>query len=353
MPMTDLIAATERVLSTDRSSLLYGAREGFAPLREIVAQKSERLESLAVTADEVIITNGSSQAIAMTAQAFLDRGDSILIDEASWGVRVFKGFGVRAHPVRWDGDGPVIEDVESGIVAAASEGKPIKMFYTIPNFQNPIGITTSADRRRSVLDLAGRHGFLILEDDAYVELRFEGSHIPSYYELDANRSKVVRAGTFSKILGAGVRLGWAMASPELLSTLLMFKLDLGANPFTSRIVAEYMRLHMFDHIADLIASYRSKRDLMLSGLSNGLGPDASWSSPDGGFFVWLRLAEGISAERLQDACASRGVAVWLGSQFRWDGKDDRHIRLSYSFATPGEIEEGVDVLCEEARKLDR
>jgi 2-aminoadipate transaminase len=192
---------------------------------------------------------------------------------------------------------------------------------------------------------------VILEDDAYVELRFEGSHLPSYYELDESRSRVVRAGTFSKIFGAGIRLGWTMASGELLSALMNYKLDGGASPFSSRILAEYMRGHMFDHIDDLIAVYRNKRDVMVQGLQKGLGSDATWSQPEGGFFIWLELPEGAIADEVRVSCGKRGVAVWSGAQFRWDGHDDRHVRLSYSFATPKEIEEGVAILCEEIRNL--
>ena len=156
MPMDDLIAAAGRVLSTDRTALLYGDRQGYAPLRELVAHKAMRLESLEVDPDDVLITNGSGQAIAMTAQALVDRGDWILMDEASWGVRVFKGFGTNVFSVRWDGDGPIIADVEAGVAAARDHGKQIKMFYTIPNFQNPLGITASVERRKAVLDLAIR-----------------------------------------------------------------------------------------------------------------------------------------------------------------------------------------------------
>ncbi|MCY3800299.1 MAG: PLP-dependent aminotransferase family protein [Chloroflexi bacterium] len=347
MPMDDLIAAAGRVLSTDRTALLYGDRQGYAPLRKLVAHKALRLESLEVRPDDVLITNGSGQAIAMTAQALVDRGDWILMDEASWGVRVFKGFGTNVFSVRWDGDGPIIADVEAGVAAARDHGKRIKMFYTIPNFQNPLGITAGVERRKAVLDLAIEHGFLILEDDAYVELRFEGSHIPSYYQLDESRSQVLRAGTFSKIFGAGIRLGWTMSSPELLSALTHYKLDGGTSPFSSRILTEYMRGHMFEHIDELIDVYRDKRDVMIGGLQKGLGSRASWSQPEGGFFVWVSLPEGASAENVCAACARRGVSVWNGAQFRWDGRDDSHIRLSYSFATLDEIEEGVTVLCEE------
>ena len=351
MPVRELAAAAARVLSSDRAALLYGPRDGFAGLKQVVVEKTAALERLRVTPDDLIVTNGSSQAIAMSAQAILDRGDPILIDEFSWGVRIFSGFGATMLPVRYDRHGPIPEDLEAGVAAADAMGRRVKMFYTLPNFQNPMGVTTSVERRLAVLEIAARHGFPILEDDAYFELRFEGEHLPSYFELDESRSMVIRTGTFSKILGAGVRLGWAMAPRDLLRVLLLYKLDLGASPFTSRIVAEYMREHMLEHIDELVGVYRRKRDTMLDGLESGLEGLASWDRPEGGFFVWVRLPAGGDAREVDLACETRGVAIWTGADFDPAGADARHARLCYSFATPEEIERGVATFCDVVRAL--
>ena len=159
MPIADLAAAVQTVLDGDRTALLYGARDGYRPLRQVVADKTNHMETLQITADDVLITTGAAQAIGLAAQAFLDRGAPMLIDEASWGTLVFNAFDPLATPVRWDEHGPIIADIERAL-DALPDGERMRLFYTIPNFQNPMGTTTILQRRRQVLDLARRHRFL-------------------------------------------------------------------------------------------------------------------------------------------------------------------------------------------------
>ncbi len=352
MPIDDLSTAVDTVLAGDRSALLYGARDGYDPLRQVVADKTNLMETLQITPDDVIIATGASQAVGLTAQAFVDRGAAILIDEASWGSLVFRGFGVNAIPVRWDDRGPIIADLDRGI-AGLEPGERIRAFYTIPNFQNPMGFTASLERRQQVVELAQRHGFLILEDDAYFELRFDGEQIPSYFELDETRSHVVRTGTFSKILGAGVRLGWAIGPPNILQAMMLYKFDLGSSPFMSRIVAEYMGTHLQAHVTELRGVYRGKRDAMLHALEAGLGGVATWNRPDGGFFIWVKLPAGVDSTQVERESMTRGVDIWPGSAFRMDEEEDGHVRLAYSFETPEKIREGVAIFSDVVRDLHR
>jgi 2-aminoadipate transaminase len=352
MPIDDLSTAVGTVLAGDRAALLYGARDGYHPLRQVVADKTNRMETLQITDDDVIITTGASQAIGLASQAFVDRDSTILIDEASWGSLVLRGFGGNPIPVRWDDRGPIIADIEQGI-AGLEPGQRIRLFYTIPNFQNPMGFTASLERRKQVVQLAQRHGFLILEDDAYFELRFEGEQLPSYYELDQSRSHVVRTGTFSKILGAGVRLGWAIGPPDILQAMMLYKFDLGSSPFMSRIVAEYMGTHLQEHVAELRGVYRGKRDAMLEALQAGLGGVATWNRPDGGFFIWVKLPDGVDSTEVERESMARGVDIWPGSAFRMDGAEDGHVRLAYSFETPEKIREGVAIFSEVVHDLHK
>ena len=352
MPVDDLALAVQTVLAGDRSALLYGARDGYHPLRQLVVDKTSRMESLRITPDDVIITSGASQAVGLAAQAFVDRGATILIDEASWGTLIFRHFGVNAVPLRWDDRGPIIEDIERG-VAGLEPGQRIRLLYTIPNFQNPMGFTASLERRRQVVELAQRHGFLILEDDPYFELRFAGDHLPSYYELDHTRGHVVRTGTFSKILGAGVRLGWAIGPPDILRAMMLYKFDLGSSPFMSRIVTEYMGTHLQTHVAELCRVYQGKRDAMLEALRQGLGDVATWRRPDGGFFVWVKLPHELDSSQVERESMARGVDVWPGAALRMDGHEDGHVRLAYSLETPEKIREGVAIFSEVVRELHR
>ncbi len=342
MPLAELGDAAKAVIGNDVSALLYGEAKGYAPLRELLVEKTARLENMSITLENLIITNGAAQALGLLATALLDAGDRMLIDEASWGAEFFGGFDVERIPVRWDEDGPILSDIEK----ACRQG-PIKLAYTIPTFQNPMGRTATTARRRALLELARHYGFLIAEDDAYYELRFAGQRVPSIYQL-ARGNGVVRVGTFSKILGAGTRLGWAMADPATIDTLTLHKYDLGASPFTCRIVAEYMQTRMFDHIEALQAAYLAKRDCLLGVLDSRLaGSPFIYSRPEGGFFSWLRLGGGISAQEVEAAMAAKGVDVWAGSWFRHDQREDGCVRISYSFADIDEIEAGAELLCEE------
>jgi 2-aminoadipate transaminase len=345
-PVRRLAGSAQRVLESDPGALLYGAGQGYLPLREIVCRKTNRLEELALESDQVLITNGAAQALGLLATALIDPGDTVLIDEVSWGAGFFKGFGADLQPVRWDEYGPLPQDIE-----AAWRRRRVKVFYTIPTFQNPLGVTASLERRRQILDLADRHGFLIAEDDAYYELRFAGERVPSLFELSGG-NRVVRTGTFSKILGAGTRLGWAMADRKTIDLLAAHKYDLGASPFTSRIVADFMQRHMFAHIRRLQRVYRVKRDALLAVFEAELADlPVNWSRPEGGFFCWLQLPPGCSGERVEQVVAQQGVDVWAGSWFRSDGHDDNCLRIAYSFATLDQIREGAEIFCRELRGL--
>ncbi len=344
-PLAWLAGSAARVLESDPGALLYGPGQGHLPLREVIGAKVRRLEALSVDPEQLLITNGAAQALGLLATALLDPGDAVLIDEVSWGAGFFNGFGADLHPVRWDDDGPLLRDIED-----ACRQRRVKAFYTIPTFQNPLGGSATLERRLRVLELAARYGFLIAEDDAYYELRFEGERVPSLFELAGGKG-VVRTGTFSKILGAGARLGWAMADRETVGLLAAHKYDLGASPLTSRIVTDFMRRHMFAHIRRLQRVYRGKRDALLEVFDQELAnAPVEWSRPQGGFFCWLRLPEGVSAVACESALAQHGVDVWAGSWFRPDGSDDNCLRVAYSYADLEQIRSGAEIICRELRR---
>lgn len=350
LPIENLSSAIRQTLNTDQSALLYGDLEGYYPLRQVVVNKTDRLEALRIEADNVIITAGSSQAIGLAAQVFLNRASTMLIDEATWGAQLFRLFGPKWIPIRWDSKGPIMSDIERGL-SDVDSNEPVRLFYTTPNFQNPMGITASLQRRKEIIALAQKHRFLILEDDAYGELRFAEEILPSYYELDETRSHVIRTGTFSKILGPGVRLGWAIGPQEILKTMLEYKFDLGSSPFMSRIVAQYMGTHLETHVAYLCTIYRRKRDAMLEALEHGLGNIATWSHPEGGFFVWVKLPGTLNSKVVERETMARGVDIWPGSAFRMDEREDGHIRLAYSLESVEKIREGVGIFSDVVREL--
>lgn len=347
-PLTDLVTATAEALEKEgREALTYGAFPGYDGLRDLACAKFQKYEGAAVSRDEVLVTNGSSQALGIIADAFLDVGD-VVVSEAptfSGTLSIFRRHGVEVQGIPLDDSGMRVDALAACLERLASQGRRPKLIYTIDTFQNPAGPTLSLERRRELLRLADQHGTLVVEDDAYGELRFEGEPAPSLYALDGSGLSI-RTGTLSKILGAGVRLGWIIAHPDVIQRLVPFKQDWGTNPFVSRVATYYLRNHLYEHVEELIAVYRRKRDVMLAGLQDGLGESAKWNRPEGGFFTWLRLPEGTDTVRLADLAAERQVSYASGPGFFPDGSGAEYVRLSYSYAALDAIAEGTGRLCE-------
>jgi 2-aminoadipate transaminase len=224
------------------------------------------------------------------------------------------------------------------------QGRRCKLIYTIVNFQNPAGPSQSLRRRRELIGLAHEYDTLILEDDAYGELRFEGETLPPLFALDQG-GRVIRAGTLSKILGAGVRLGWLCAPPAMIPAFQSFLFGGGVNPFMSRVATYYLREHLEPHVRLLIDVYRAKRDAMLAGLDELLGgTEAIVSRPEGGFFLWLRLPRGVDQGRLATRAGEAGVQYTPGPVFYANGGGQEFIRLAFSYEPPDRCYEGARLL---------
>jgi 2-aminoadipate transaminase len=349
-PYNELAAATSEVLHTDGAeALTYGDAQGFAPLRALIARKYQHYEGLTVDPSQIVVTNGSSDAIRLVCDALLVPGDTVLIEAPTFSgsLRTLQGHGADLVGLPMDGDGIIVAEMERVIERERAAGKRPKLLYTIPTFQNPAGSTMPRDRREALLAVAARTGLVVLEDDAYGDLRCEGEFVPSLFALDQS-GVVVRTGTLSKILGAGLRTGWLVAQPALVQAVLRVKYDGGTNPFVTRVATAYLRDHIEEHVAELIAIYRAKRDAMLESLEEHVGREegAWWSRPAGGFFIWVRLPASVDPAELADACAARGVAYVPGPAFfsNWQAdwpEADRFIRLAFSYAQPDEIREGI------------
>jgi 2-aminoadipate transaminase len=299
----------------------------------------------------VIVTNGSSHALALAAELLVDVGDPVIVEAPTFSGTLYnlRRFGPELIGVSLDDEGIRTDEVEDRLKDLARQGRRAKLIYTIVNFQNPAGMTQSLRRRTELLDLADKYDTMILEDDAYGELRYDGEPIRSLFGLDRS-NRVMRAGTLSKILGAGVRLGWLLAPKELIPKLGTLKNDGGTNPYMSRLATFYMRDHMIEHVDELRAIYHRKRDAMLERLYAGLGDTAKISRPDGGFFIWIRLPEGTDPFRLLELASERRIGYVPGPAFFPDGATgSEYIRLAFSFATVESIREGTDLLCETIR----
>lgn len=351
LPYAGLARATAEVLEREGpDALTYGGGQGYDGLRDLIVWKLARREGLAITRDEVFITNGSSQAINIIADTFVDPGDVVITEAPTFSATLgtLRRHGAEVHGIPLDDEGMRTDALEARLAELAARGRRPKLIYTIDVFHNPTGVTLSAQRRRELLRLAEQHGVLVVEDEAYGDLRYEGEAVPSLYALDRS-GLVLRCSTFSKILAAGVRLGYVVGHPDLIARLMPLKQDWGTNPFVSRVAAYYLREHLDEHVAELIAVYRRKRDAMLAGLERGLGSSASWSRPAGGFFVWLRLPDGTDNAKLAELAAERQVSYVSGAGFFPDGSGTDFIRLAFSYASVEDITEGIDLLAEAIR----
>ncbi|OQY25929.1 MAG: hypothetical protein B6I34_01050 [Anaerolineaceae bacterium 4572_32.1] len=358
LPVDELRHAADAVLRGPqaRLALQYGPEQGPPALLDYLIEKLKREEELNLTRDNLMIVAGSTQAVDMIARLYAGRGGVVLVEAPTYhdSLSVFRDHGVDLRPVPLDGDGLIVGALAEHLEALRREGKSPRLLYTIPSFQNPSGVTLTPKRREAILELAREHDFLIVEDDVYRDLVFEGDVPPSFYALAHGRG-VLRIGSFSKILAAGLRLGWLIAAPEHIRRFARCgatQMSGGANPFAAHVVAEYCRAgHLEPHIAQLQEVYRRRCRVTLKALEAHMPPGVTWTHPRGGFFVWLTLPPGLKVGPLRETAAERGVLFVPGTGFFASGGGERNLRLAFSFVPPGEIERGVSILAQAIREM--
>ena len=352
-PYDGLVEATAQVMKAEGAAALsYGDYQGYRPLRELVCHKYELFEGLKVTPENILISNGSGHALALAFSAFVDVGDPIIIEAPTFSgtLHTIRRHGPEILGVPVDAEGMVTDAVREHLERLRREGRHCKLIYTIVNFQNPAGPSLSRRRRHELIELAHRYDTVILEDDAYGELRFEGEAHPSLYALDTG-GRVIRAGTLSKILGAGVRLGWLCAPRPLIPALQAFLYGGGVSPYMSRVATYYMRDHMAPHVATLVGVYRDKRDAMLRALWEVLeGTDVEISRPEGGFFIWIKLPSGTDPARLRELAVQARIQYSPGPAFFANGGGEEFIRLAFSYEPPARCYEGARLIAQAIRE---
>ena len=344
LPKMELIETLEGIFSgpDGNAALMYGDAAGFIGLREILTAKLKRWEGIDTTPAELLIVNGSNHGLAIVAQAFLNVGDTAICEAPTFmgGLRPLRQLQAKTHGIALDDDGMRIDLLESKLKELEDAGTPAKLVYTIPNFHNPAGVNLSLARRHRLAELADLHNFVILEDDAYGELRFSGDHIPAVYTM-ATPGRVVRSATLSKILSAGMRVGYLLAPEPVIARLNAMKLDGGASPFTNRLAAGYYARHGDGHVTSLIDVYRRKRDALVNGLEAAFAEiphlKPVWRVPNGGFFLWMRLPEGIDPVRVAKEAGDRGVAYVGGPAFFPDGSGREYVRLAWSMLSEADL----------------
>jgi 2-aminoadipate transaminase len=332
-----------------KPALQYGATEGYEPLREMIARHTSRYGIKAKT-ENVLITSGSQQALDLIGKLLINPGDRILIEAPTYlgALQAFNVYGADYVSVPSDVDGLRTDLLEKPLRSGP------KFMYVLPNFQNPGGTTLSESRRHELVKLADKFGIPIIEDDPYGQLRYEGQHLPPLVVLDRKNLRkdngysmgnVIYLSTFSKTLAPGLRLGWIIAPPEVITKLVQLKQgsDLHTSTFVQIVAHEVARDNFLDEHVKLIRRvYGERRDVMLAALKEFFPPEVTWTHPKGGLFLWVTLPEGMDSQSLFEAALSENVAFVPGDSFYANGDEGRrHFRLNFSNAQPEQIREGI------------
>jgi len=345
-PTAGLAAAADEALHDHARyavALQYGNAGGNPLLLAELGRKLEGEEGRPVGPGSLIMTNGSSQAIALVVQALANPGDVCLCEAPTFlgTIHHIRFQGVRTVPVSLDEEGLDVDALEGEIQRLEAAGTPPRFIYTIPTFNNPAGVTMSLARRRALLDVASRHGVPVIEDDAYRDLRFEGEPVPTLHALD-REGLVIRLGTFSKIVAPGVRLGFVLADPAVIERVLAFKAEGSTNGFASMVVGTFMRNGgLAAHIQTLRAAYRERRDTMYEALAREMPDGVTWTRTEGGFFLWLTIPSRADMIRVNARAAEERVVALAGTECFPDGRGVHNLRLSFSLQPPDRIAEGI------------
>jgi DNA-binding transcriptional MocR family regulator len=325
------------------AALQYGSGQGDPRLRERICEVMS-LEQIAASPDDVVVTVGSQQGLDIVSRVFLDPGDLVLAEGPSYvgALGTFAAAQAEVVHLPMDGDGLVPAVLAETLDRLDRAGRRAKFLYTVPNFHNPAGITLSPPRRPEIVALAERHDLLVLEDNPYGLLGFDGEALPALRSL--SESRVIYLGSFSKTFAPGLRVGWVLAPHAVREKLVLVSESQVLCPptFNQLAVAEYLTTQPWlDQVKVFRELYQERRDAMLDGLRSLMPSGCTWTRPDGGFYVWLTLPEGLDTKVMQPRAIHGRVAYVPGVGFYADGSGRRDMRLSYCYPEPDRIREGI------------
>jgi 2-aminoadipate transaminase len=353
-PAESLAALTSKMAAVGAAKALqYSPTEGMAATKECIAEVMAA-EGTPVHPEDLIVTTGGQQVIDLVCKTLVDPGDVVVAEGPTYpgAVPTFMSYEADVVQIAMDDDGMRIDELEATLDRLDAEGRRPKFIYTIPNFQNPGGVTMSLPRRRRLVEVARERELLVLEDNPYGMLRFEGEPLPTLHSLDHGEF-VIYLGTFSKILSPGVRLGWTTAPAPVLEKMNLGKqgADLCSPAFSQMFVATYFAHDRWqDYLHSLIDLYRRRRDTMLDALAEHFPREAVWTRPQGGLFIWATLPEYIDTTDLLALALSRNVAFVPGRAAYLDGRGGNSMRLNFSGVAEGDIREGIRRIGEVVRE---
>ncbi|MHB8114679.1 MAG: aminotransferase-like domain-containing protein, partial [Bellilinea sp.] len=324
--------------------------EGYLPLREMIARHASR-SGVQIRPNNILITSGSQQALDLIGKIFINHGDRLLVESPTYlgALQAWNQYGAEYVTVRTDDDGMVSEDIEQALRTGP------KFIYVLPNFQNPMGVTMSMERRVKLVEMADRYGVPLVEDDPYGQLRFEGENLPGVNVLDAQlhvqngryTGNVIYFSTFSKILSPGLRLAWMIAPDEVISKLALAKqgTDLHTATFNQVVAYEVSRHGFLDnHVKHICEVYSERRNVMLDSLAEYMPEGVTWTHPHGGLFLWVRVPESCDTTKMFPAAIRNKVAYVPGESFHPNGGGTNTMRLNFSYCKPATIVEGISRL---------
>ncbi|MCD1295146.1 aspartate aminotransferase [Methanocella sp. CWC-04] len=331
-------AAIKVLKESGESALQYSTTEGHYPLRQYISERYAK-KGVEVTPENIMIISGSQQGLDLIAKIMIDKGDKILVERPTYlaALQSFGMFQPEFRSVTLNEDG-----VDTAMLEKELNENRIKLFYSVPNFQNPTGITYSRQKREEVARIMQSHDTIFVEDNPYGEIRFMGEDQPSMKTY--LKEKTILLGSFSKIVSPGMRLGWICAEKDIMDKLVTAKQasDLHTNYFTQRVVYQYLIDNDVEsHIQMIRGLYKKQRDCMVSMIEKYFPGDVKITRPEGGMFIWATLPEGISSMELFDIAIKEKVAFVPGRAFFADGTGDNTMRLNYSSSSEDRIEEGV------------
>jgi 2-aminoadipate transaminase len=358
-PVDEFSAACGQVLKEwGALALQYGSTEGYLPLREMIARHTGRY-GISVTAENILISSGSQQALDLIGKVFINPGDRILVEEPTYlgALQAWNAYGAEYVTVPMDENGMVTDELENALRSG------VKFIYVLPNFQNPTGVTLSTERRQKLLEIADQYGVPIIEDDPYGQLRYEGENLPSIVSMDNEyrkngnneyRGNVIYLSTFSKTLAPGLRLAWVIAPAQVIRKLVQAKqgADLHTSTFNQIVAYEVARGGFIDrHIWLIRRVYGERRNVMLDAMEELFPPGVTWTKPQGGLFLWGMLPKELDTTEIFKIAVARKVAFVPGAPFFALGGGKNTMRLNFSYSNPEKIQIGIERLANVLKEM--
>ena len=350
-PVEIIHECVEKIFQEDiEPALQYGSTEGLTQLRGVLANRMKKNNHIDCELHDVLITSGAQQALSLVALCFLDPGDTYLTTVPAYlgAIQAFHAYEANCESIPMNDEGIDTDSLRRNLKRLHRTGIIPKFIYTVPTFQNPSGETISLSHRKELLDIASEYDFLIIEDDPYGELIFEGSSIQPIKSYDT-KGRVVYISTFSKILAPGFRIGWIIASKVILDKFIQGKqaADLCTNVFSQYVAYEYIKGGYLDkHVEQIKELYKRKRDVMLEALKEYFPSEVKWTIPKGGMFIWITLPKSIDTRLMFQKAIAKKVAYVVGEAFYPEGGDYNSMRLNFSYSEDELIKAGIERLAE-------